>query len=490
MAEHQVLVASNRGPVSFERDAHGNIVAKRGGGGLVTALTGAMQLAGGLWIASAMSDEDRERARDGHFDVDVEGTGYRLRYLSFPPATYDRYYNGISNRILWFLNHYLWDVPRTPRFDDGTQRDWAAYRRVNQSFAAALHDEAGQLRSEPLFLVQDYHLSLVPAMLRKLRPGALINHFSHIPNAGPTYTRILPTAIREELLAGLLGADVLGLQAEVWAENFLTACRILPGTRVDFRRRSVQWQGRTVRVRVYPVATDTESLEAAASTEEVASISRRLARWRGDAKLILRVDRTELSKNILRGFLAFETFLRRHPRWRRRVRFLALLNSSRGSIAEYRQYMRECMHAAGRINAELGDDDWSPIRVVVGDHFPTVVAAYRLYDVLMVNPVYDGMNLIAKEGPVVNRRKGVLILSENAGAFSELGRHSICINPFDVLQTAEALAQALEMEEADRGRRIRGLRAAIRRGTAERWVRRQLDDLEAVRLLREGRGST
>lgn len=483
MGASRILVASNRGPVSFVRGDDGEVRAKRGAGGLVTALTGAIAQAGGLWIASAMTEEDRERAGDGRFEVTVEDTHQALRYLAFDPGTYDRYYNEISNRMLWFVHHYLWDTVRSPQFDDSTAEAWGSYREVNRAFADALSEEGGDDRpdardgEETAYLIQDYHLALVPALLRERRPEARITHFSHIPFAGPRYFSILPEPIRHELLTGLLGADVVGFQAEAWADAFLLTCRGLPGARVDLRRRRLRWRDREIRVRLYPIGIDAEALRAQAESEEVASARRRLSRWRGDASLILRVDRTELSKNILRGFLAYEYFLLRHPRWRRRVRFLALLNPSRRAVPEYRAYTRECLRTAERINDELGEDDWQPIEVSVKDDFVAAVAAYGQYDVLLVNPTYDGMNLVAKEGPAVNRRRGVLVLSQNAGAAAELGRHALTVNPFDLAETGEAIRSALEMPEDERSRRARSLRALVRRTRPEDWVRAQLEDL-------------
>jgi trehalose 6-phosphate synthase len=477
--ERQVVIASNRGPISFVHD-DGMVIPRRGVGGLVTALTGALELAGGLWIASAMSETDRQQMAGGRVDVAAEDAKYSLRYLSFEPETYDRYYNAISNRILWFLAHYLWDVAHVPRFDRETHRSWQAYREVNAAFADALAEEGATLPIKPAYLVQDYHLSLVPAMLRERQPDALIAHFSHVPFPGPSYMRILPTSMREELLGGLLGADVLGFQAEPWADNFLLSCRALPDTRVDLHHRRVRWRDREIRVRVFPISIDVEYLEGLDRTDEAARARRRVAKLRGDAKLILRVDRTDLSKNILRGFLAYEEFLLRHPEWRRRVRFLALLTPSRRAIPEYRAYARDCIRLAERINDDLGDEDWQPIELTMKDDISTTVAAYRLYDVLMVNPVFDGMNLVAKEGPALNRRHGVLILSENAGAHSELGRHAVSVNPFDVTETAEALRTALEMDDAERIRRARSLRAAVFRNPLEQWVQDQLADLEAA----------
>lgn len=475
----QLLIASNRGPVSFVRDEQGEIVPTRGGGGLVTALNATLARTGGLWIASAMSEEDREQALKGRVEVAAEDERYNLRYLAVDPETYDGYYNQISNRVLWFIHHYLWDVGRMPRFDERTRAAWAAYREVNNVFAMALVEEGEGAEGEAAYLVQDYHLCLAPAMIRRLQPRAHVGHFSHTPFPGPTYLQILPNLMREELLTGLLGADVVGFQAAAWADNFLLSCRRLPDAAVDLRRQRVRWQGRNVRVRVYPIAVDAGALEAEAATEHVARARRRIARMRGDAKLILRVDRTELSKNILRGFLAFEAFLQRHPDWRRRVKFLSLLTPSREAIPEYRAYTRECLRTADRINDEVGEPDWQPIEVMIQEDFPFAVAAYGLYDVLLVNPVYDGMNLVAKEGPVVNRRRGVLVLSQNAGAYAELGRHAIVVNPFDVAETSEALALALQMDDRERARRARGLRAAVLRNQPQQWIRAQLDDLQA-----------
>src|SRR6266511_294189 len=272
-----VVVASNRGPVQFDAGEDGELEASRGGGGLVTGLTGALSGTGGLWVASAMTEADR--------------------------LAYDRAYNVVSTRILWFTHHYLFDSPRTPRFGPPVEEAWRDYVRVNRSFAEALagEDRHGERSGQaPAHMVQDYHLSLVPAMLRELRPDALISHFSHTPFAGPDYFRILPREMSDGVLRGMLGADVLGFQSVDWAENFLLCCRHLEGAAVDLRRT--------------------------AASPEVRRYRREIARWRGDARMILRVDRTDLSKNILRGFLAYETLLVEHPEWRGRVKFLALLN--------------------------------------------------------------------------------------------------------------------------------------------------------------------
>lgn len=480
MTEPRIIVASNRGPVSFVKDEAGAVVPKRGTGGLVTALTGALEVSGGLWVASAMTEEDRRQAAGGQLQVPDGGSSYDVRYLAFDPDTYDGFYNGISNRVLWFLHHILWDIPRVPAFDGATERNWDAFVRINRSFAETLAD-AGAGSGEAAYLVQDYHLSLVPAMLRELEPGAGIVHFSHIPFADAGYLRVLPEPIRRELLEGLLGADLLGFQAEAWAKNFLQACRAHTGAEVDADRRTIAWQGREVRIGVYPISIDVESLRRAAGAEEVVRARRSLGRRLGDRRILLRVDRAEPSKNILRGFQAYEAFLSQHKEWRGNVVFLAHLNPSRTDLPEYRAYAKDCQALARRINARLGRRGWQPVRLSVADDLHLALAAYTLYDVLMVNPVFDGMNLVAKEGPVLNERDGVLILSENAGAAEELGQHAIIVNPFDVGRTASAIAAALDMEESERSRRAAGLREKVAANRLDRWVQAQLDDLQKIR---------
>ncbi|MGH2555999.1 MAG: alpha,alpha-trehalose-phosphate synthase (UDP-forming) [Actinomycetota bacterium] len=480
MTRRQIIVASNRGPLSFVQDESGNVVPRRGTGGLVTALSGALHLSGGLWIASAMTDEDRKQAAAGRLEVMAGGERHDVRYLAFDPEAYDGFYNGISNRVLWFLHHVLWDIPRAPRFDEATQHAWDGYVEINRGFARALADE-GEGSDERAYLVQDYHLSLVPAMLRDLQPGARVAHFSHIPFADPGYLRILPGPIRRALLEGLLGADLLGFQAEAWATNFLRSCQAHTEAAVDVEGRTISWKGRDVRVGVYPISIDVEALRESAAGDEVSRARRAVLRWRGDRKLLLRVDRAELSKNILRGFHAYEEFLRDHPEWRGKVVFLALLNPSRSDIPEYRTYVKDCRQAAERINERFGRKGWAPVRLSVKDDLPMTLAAFGLNDALLVNPVFDGMNLVAKEGPVLNERDGVLILSENTGAYEELGRHALGINPFDVGETAAAIASALEMDASERAWRAAALREAVTANRLDRWVDAQLDDLEEVR---------
>lgn len=482
-----LIVASNRGPVTFEPGPDGELELHRGAGGLVTALIGAMHDAGGLWVAAARSEGDRQmvaQTGDGRIDLQKYGSPYHVRYLDIAPDDYDAYYNGVSNGLLWFAHHYLWDTVRSPAFGDEAKQAWQRYVEVNHRFAEALAEEGAASPEEPAYLVQDYHLALVPRFLRELRPQALISHFSHTSIAGPTYFRMLPVEIHDQILHGMLGADVLGFHSHAWAENFMLSARQLPGARVDLGRSRVVVGGRDVAVRTHPISVDGAAMREAAASPEVRTLRRDLARWKGDQRLLLRVDRLELTKNIVRGFHAFEMLLKRRPPWRGRVRFLAMLSPSRGDVPEYREYGDLALAEAERINRELGDDGWTPIEVRLADDYLGALAAYGLYDVLFVNPVIDGMNLVAMEGPVLNRRQGVLVLSRNAGAFGRLGRYALPVNPFDLGEMCEALERALDMPFDERTRRARGLSRLVLSNPPERWVREQLEDLERSRRRR------
>ncbi|WP_435974759.1 alpha,alpha-trehalose-phosphate synthase (UDP-forming) [Streptomyces sp. Qhu_M48] len=447
-----VLVASNRGPVSYVLGEDGALDARRGGGGLVSGLS-AVSSQDSLWVCAALGEGDREAVRRGIAEPGV-------RMLPIDPQVYADAYNGIANSALWFLHHHLYDIPREPVFDAEFRRLWTSYRAYNHEFAATLAAEADQGAA---VLVQDYHLALVPGQLRELRPDLRIAHFTHTPWASPEYLRMLPDDIREELLWGMLGADELGFHTRAWADAFL-------GCAGDGRDGT--------RVTVHPLGVDGEDLRALAHRPEV---DRRLALLReevGDRRTIVRVDRTELSKNILRGLLAFRELLTVHPEWRDRVVHLASAYPSRQDLEVYRAYTASVAALAEEINAEFGTAAWTPVQVSVKDDFTRSLAAYRLADVALVNPVRDGMNLVAKEIPVVSEAGCALVLSTGAGAYEELKDDALTVNPFDVSETAEALHTALSMPPSERADRSKRLAAAATALPPQRWF---LDQLESLR---------
>ncbi|MDH6630107.1 trehalose 6-phosphate synthase [Streptomyces sp. LBL] len=458
----QVLVASNRGPVSYDVREDGSLHTKRGGGGLVSGLSAIGSDAGTLWVCSALGDGDREAVRRGVGEAGV-------RMLAIPADVHADAYNGIANSVLWFVHHMLYQIPLEPVFDAEFRRQWASYETYNRAFAEALAEEAAEGAA---VVVQDYHLTLVPGMLRELRPDLRIGHFSHTPWAPPEYFRMLPDDVAQQVLSGMLGADRLGFLTQRWADAF-TACAEqfaggLGGTRVGVHGLGADAD--FLRERAHEADVNERIV---ALREEIGTTPDGAAR-----RTIVRVDRTELSKNIVRGLLAYRQLLDDHPEWRERVVHVAFAYPSRQDLAVYRDYTAEVQRLAEEINAQYGTPGWTPVVLHVKDDFARSLAAYRLADVALVNPVRDGMNLVAKEVPVVSEEGCVLVLSREAGAYEELGEEALAVNPYDVVATARALRQALTMPEGERAERTKRLAAAATALPPAQWF---LDQLNALR---------
>ncbi|MFJ8538780.1 trehalose-6-phosphate synthase [Streptomyces sp. NPDC093591] len=457
----KVLVASNRGPVSYEVREDGSLHSKRGGGGVVSGLSAIGPDAGALWVCSALSDGDREAVRRG---VGEDG----VLMLDIPADVHDDAYNGIANSVLWFVHHMLYQTPLEPVFDAEFRRQWASYEAYNRAFAEAL---AGQAAPGAAVLVQDYHLCLVPGMLRELRPDLRIGHFSHTPWAPPEYFRMLPDDVAGQVLRGMLGADRLGFLTRRWADAFEACCAEFAGG-----------LGGT-RVGVHGLGADADFLRTRAHQSDVAERMAALRDEIGSAadgsrrRTIVRVDRTELSKNIVRGLLAYRQLLDDHPEWRERVVHVAFAYPSRQDLAVYREYTAAVQRLAEEINSRYRTPGWTPVVLHVKDDFARSLAAYRLADVALVNPIRDGMNLVAKEVPVVSDEGCALVLSREAGAFAELSEDAIAVNPYDVMDTARALHEALSMGPEERAERSKRLAAA---GTALPPAQWFLDQLHAL----------
>lgn len=413
----------------------------------MTALRGVRERYDVVWIASATTDEDRVVAREGASDVVL---------VAHDADAYDRYYNVVANPMLWFIQHSLWDQGTRPELGRAFREAWHdGYARVNRGFAdavvAALDENPGAT-----VLFHDYHLYLAPRLVREARPDARLAHFVHIP--WPTDWSVLPDPMRRAVHDGLLANDVVAFHTQRWATNFTRSCEdVVGGTH-------------GTKVTHHAISVDVADFDRLQESDAVRAAEATLPR---PEKLIVRVDRTDPSKNVVRGFHAFALLLEEHPEWRGRVTMLALLDPSRQAIPEYVEYVAEIERAVRGITDRFGP----VVDLQVADDFPRSVAAYKQYDVLFVNAVNDGMNLVAKEGPLVNQRDGVLVLSENAGAHAELGEWAVSVNPFDVWGQAEALYEALTMEPAERRRRADGMRAQVREHDVSRWIAGLLSDL-------------
>ncbi|HSD80009.1 MAG TPA: trehalose-6-phosphate synthase [Solirubrobacteraceae bacterium] len=474
----RLVLVSNRGPVTFQDDG----TVKRGTGGLVTALTGLASHRDATWIASALTDADVRRAEEarGHpFTVQSPAGGeYQVRLVASDPDAYDRFYNVFANPMLWFIQHYLWDLSNAP---DVRRNEIEAfeygYNVVNEDLASAVIDEIAGIDGAAV-MVHDYHLYTLPALVRRARPDVFLHHFIHIPWTQSDAWRVLPNLIRDEIYAGVLANDIVGFHTMAYRRNFLQCCRDLVGLDVDFERGVVEYEGREVWVRSYPLPIDAEATCRVAGGERTHEFEAELLRRRRD-RVILRVDRADLSKNVLRGFSAFDLFLEQHPEWRERVTFIAQLMPSRTDVPEYAEYLERIEALVAVVNHRHGTPDWMPINLKLRDDLEEAMASYKHYDVLLVNAMFDGMNLVAKEGPLVNEHLGVSILSENTGAHEELGEFALSVNPFDIQELADSIHAALTMDEDEKRRRAEGLKRIVTARSPGDWIDEQIADIRA-----------
>lgn len=454
--------------MSFHLNDDGEPVAGRAGGGLASTLGGGVRNADAIWVAAAMNDADRAIARatgEGH-DVNVEG--YRFRLVDIPKETFDLAYNEVANRTLWFWHHHLFDVLRQPVLDGTFRRAWDKFCAVNRLMAAAA---AAAAAPDATVLIHDYHLALAPAMLRAARPDLRISHFTHTPFVHPAFLSMLPDEVVHQILTGMAGADAVGFHAPRWAEAFEGCWYAHPTTRVLPLPRTY----------VAPAAADHEEVAAVSASDACAAELAKLNDEIGERMRIVRVDRIEPSKNLLRGFWAYRILLEEHPELREQVCLVALCYPSRESLEEYKRLHEEVEAEARVINERFATGSWTPIVLETNDHFPRSIAALRSADVLLINPIRDGLNLVAYEAAVINENDAVLCLSREAGAFDELGPAGVlAVNPIDIAGTADVLHAALTMDAPERAERAAKLRAAAGARTPAEWLQSQLDAANAT----------
>jgi trehalose 6-phosphate synthase len=476
----RLIFVSNRGPVQYGREG-GRRTTSRGAGGLVTALSGlGPRLGEAAWVCAAMSDEDAVVAGEspgGVFPPELGSERLRVRLVALDADAQEKFYTVIANPLLWFIQHYLYDLTVAPNI---TRRELDAfttgYAAVNGCFAEVVVDEVAGAGRDAVVMVQDYHFYLLPRQVRDRCPDVVLHHFLHIPWPQPDSWRVLPPPMREALFRGILGNDVVGFHTERYARNFLLGCQELLGLPVDLATMEVDTGERRVRARWYPISVDPAGFEELAASPAVLQYEEELTARRRE-HLILRVDRTDPSKNIVRGFLAYDLLLADHPELVGRVTFLALLQPSRQEVAEYAAYLERIRSVVDEVNARHRTPGWEPIELHVEDNLDLAVAAYKQFDVLMVNAIFDGMNLVAKEAIVVNERDGVLALSENTGAHEELGAFAVTLHPFDLQQQADALHTSLLMPADERRDRRGACVRVVKQNDVGRWLEEQLADV-------------
>ena len=487
LLQHRTLIlASNRGPVTLRHNEKGEFDYQRGSGGLVTALIGVLQHAEARWIACAQTEEDKDWEQ-GQVSLGESDENVWMHFIAPTEEAYEGYYGVIANPLLWFLQHSMWNIFREPTIDQTIWKHWEdGYFAVNRMFAEEIARQITSAANPALVMLQDSHLYLAPQLIRyKFRPKGkyTLAHFVHIPWPGSEDWGLLPTKMRRAILEGLCAVDLLGFQTHEDGLNFIRTCEShLPGCHVNYRRGRVRFRNHVTHIRDFPISIDVAGLREFSETEEVASHREQLLQLHGDWQIILRIDRIEPSKNIVRGFQAFDELLERYPEHRGKVKFLALLVPSRMDVYEYGNYLDEVMGVAGRVNAKYGGNGWEPIRVLVEENYPRAVAGLQIYDVLVVNSIADGMNLVAKEGPIVNRRDGVLVLSERTGAYQQLEPGVLVISPLDVHGTAEAIHQALTMSAEERREKADRLRSIVESHDIVDWLNQQLNAIIQLKL--------
>ena len=465
----RVLLASNRLPVTLTQGPDGPSLVSSSGG-LATALREVHASGDGRWIGW-VGDLSRlsGSARSGvHEDLNWR----RLQHVPLSASEVALFYDGFSNSVLWPLFHYLLDKVRL----DATN-EWRAYKAVNERFADAI---AGELRPGDTVWLHDYQLMLVPAYLRRRVPDARIGFFLHVPWPSADVFRILPS--REEIVQGVLGADLIGFHTESYRTNFLlSAAKVL---NLDLGTDSISWEERTVRVGVYPIGIDVEEFERKSPAVDEQVVQLRKATE--GKKTLLGVDRLDYTKGVPRRLLAFDRLLEREPQLKGKVHLIQIAVPTREKIDSYAELRSEVNELVGRINSQHGSPTGSPIqslyRSVGSDE---LLALYRAADVMMVTPLRDGMNLVAKEYVAARvDAEGVLVLSEFAGAASELDA-ALVVNPYDIGAMASTLRRALVMSSAEQRVRMNRLRAAVRNNPVQEWARTFLEDLAGTEPVKE-----
>jgi trehalose 6-phosphate synthase len=477
-ASRRLIVVANRAPLEHRIDRAGHIQGRCTPGGVATALDAVSIGTNVTWLASAATEADRAMA-ERQEAVALPG-GRTVRYVAADPEAYGLFYDRFCNSLLWFIQHGLVETVDIADSVE-TMRAWEnGYLSVNRAFARAIIEELDRGPGPAWVMLHDYHFYATPRFVRWQRPEALLQQFVHIPWPEAASWERLPASIVQSLHRGLLANDSIVFQTAADVERFLQTCRAFLGDDVSVSTAAVAHGGRTTRVWWNPVSVDVWDLRSRLAKTDAPRLREQLQAGSPVERTIVRVDRLDPIKGVLEGFRAYARLLERNPDWRGRVRFLAFLVPTRTSVPAYQAYAREVLAEVDAINGRFGGSGWEPIRLYHEQNRPQALAGLTQYDVLLVNSVADGMNLVSKEGPVLNERNGVLVLSTAAGAYAELQRGAIGVQPGDVEGIAEGLQQALEMPAGERFERARMLRAAVLRHDLGRWFKLLLDDLQGL----------
>jgi trehalose 6-phosphate synthase len=452
-----LVVVSNRGPFTLVSVPEGGVEFRPAAGGMAPSLSGALAEESKvsanevLWVAAALTESDRLHASGRA--VATGQDSLKLRMVAVSDEVGRAAYDVVANGTLWFLHHGLFDRARRPRFDRVWYQAWEGYCEFNEAFADTIAEEAADGAT---VVVNDYHLALVGRYLAKRRPDLATSFFSHTPFCPPEDLAMIPDGPRIDLLESMASFGACGFHTARWRDAFVR-CASAAGLEV-------------AGTFVSPLGADLARLDEVAASEACRARLALLEEQLDGRTLLLRSDRVELSKNLIRGFLAFDELMETSPKWRGRLVFLARVYASRESMPEYLAYRTEVEHVVARVNERWAAPGYTPVILNLEDDFAATVAALRRYEVLLVNPVRDGLNLVAMEGPAVNENDGSLVLSREAGAYDELADVALGVNPFDVTATAAVIARGLSMSIEERQVHAAELRRRARSRTPAHWL--------------------
>ncbi len=472
---NKLFLVSNREPYIHTREGQ-NIKCIVPAGGLVTALDPVMRACDGVWMAHGSGDADRETVdADDKLRVPPEEPAYTLKRIWLSKEEEDGYYYGFSNEGLWPLCHITHTRP-VFRLED-----WSYYQKVNERFAkAVLKEIAGE--KFPLILLQDYHFALLPALVKKERPDAKVALFWHIPWPNPEAYGICPW--HQEILAGMLGADIIGFHIQFHCNNFLESVDRFLESKIDWEQFSVTRGGHTTRIKPFPISVNPESLFKEAGAEETPSKEQVLREIGIPSEyLAVGVDRIDYTKGIPERLRAIERFLEKYPEYIERFVFVELGAPSRTHVKRYRDLLTEIDEMVEKINWRFQTKKWKPILFLKAHHsHRTIAPFYKVSDLCMVTSLHDGMNLVAKEFVAArDDEDGVLLLSQFTGASREL-KDALIVNPYDIEEMADAIRFSLKMAPADRAGRMRRMRATIQEHNIYWWASRLITELARLRL--------
>ncbi len=477
-----LIVASNRGPIEFYRGSDEKIEMKTGAGGMIPTLLPIIEKTKGTWVASAMNDVDIEMAEkysQNRISVPENNPKFYVSLIIHDLKTYNEFYNMINNPLIWFIHHYMWNLPSTPKIDQDVHNAWKSYENVNQKFAEKIIDEINSCEKEPLLMLHDIHLELCPTYIRKQFENIFLYQFIHIPWPQPDYFEIFPNYIQKAMIEGLLSNDLIGFHIKKYVKNFLMTSESY-ADHVDWDNNIIHYNGRKIYVRNYPISVDDKKLQKFSMSEEVLKYEEYVKKIKGNNFLFYRTERTDPSKNIIRGFEAYDTFLEKYPEFQGKVTFFITGVATRENVKEYQDYKVKVNQIINDINKKYSKNDWKPIVPHFDAEYSLVTAAFKNYDCLLVNSIHDGMNIVPKEGSIVNENNGILILSETTGAYNELKDYSININAFDTKNTVDAMYKAVRMDHEERKKRLSGLKKIISNYNVYSWMSGQFRDIQKL----------